>query len=62
MLYNDYEAVVKAKDVIKQKTKIRTEARYFVLKLGLNSTNKEREYEKELVENFIFLNINKRGS
>ena len=44
-----------------QKTRMHTEARYFALKLDLNSTNKERKYNKEFGENFIFLKINKRG-
>ena len=40
----------------KAEAKIHREARYFVLKLGLNSTNKERCNE-EFVRNFIFLKI-----
>ena len=48
--------------VIKQKAKMHTESRYFALKLDLNSTNKERKYNKEFVENFNFLKINKWGA
>ena len=45
---------------IEQKTKIHKEARYFAWKLGLNSTNEKRKYNKEFVKNFIFLKISKR--
>ena len=45
--------------VIKQKTKIYTEACYFALKLDLSCTNKERKYNKEFVTNYIFLKISK---
>ena len=37
--------------VIKQRTNVHTEARYFALKLDLNGTNKERKYNKELNKN-----------
>ena len=47
--------------VIKQKTRIHTEARYFPLKLDLNSTNKERKHNKEFVKSFTFHKINKQG-
>ena len=58
---SDYKAAVKAKQVVvKQKTKIRTKARHFALKMCLNSTSKGRKYSKELVKSFIFLKINKR--
>ena len=39
-----------------------TEARYFALKLDLNSTKKERKYNKQVIKHFIFLKLNKRGS
>ena len=39
--------------VIKQKSKLHTEARYFALKLGLNITSKEKKYDKEVVRNFL---------
>ena len=47
--------------VTKQATKIHTEARHLALKLDLKSTNNERKYNKEFVNNLIFLKINKRG-
>ena len=41
------------------------EARYFALKLDLNSTNKERKYKSQEkykeFKNFLILKINKRG-
>ena len=46
---------------IKQKTKLRTEASYFALKVSLNSTIKKRIYNKEFESNLMFLNTNKRG-
>ena len=36
------------------------EARYFALKLDLNSSNIENKYTKDFKKNFIFLKINKR--
>ena len=47
--------------VVKQKTKIHTEARYFALTVGLNSTIKERKCNKEFVKNYLFLKVNKQG-
>ena len=48
MPYNDYKAVEKQKQLfIKQSTKMHTEAHYFAMKVGLNSTHKERKYNKE---------------
>ena len=45
--------------VVKHKDKIYTEARYFTLKRGSNSTNKERKQDKEFVKQFIFFKMNK---
>ena len=40
--------------VIKEKAKIHTEARFFALKVGLNSTSKERKYNKEFCKKLHF--------
>ena len=47
--------------VIKQKSKLHREACYLAFKVGLNSTSKERHYNKEFVKNFLFVNIDKLG-
>ena len=47
--------------VIQHIAKIHTEVCEFGLKVGLNSTNKERKYNKEFVKSFIFIKINKWG-
>ena len=47
--------------VLKQKTKIHTELHCFALKLCLNSTNKERNCNKEVVETSFSSEINKQG-